>query len=186
MSHLQLRDESLWEPLVYEHQQAIFRLAYLLLGDVQEAEDVTQEVFIRAFRAIDRFDPGRPMRPWLLSITTRLAANHRRSLARYLKMIQRFGQTVPQEAPDIGALNQQQRDAQALWHAVRRLSRADQEVIYLRYFLELPEAEMAHTLGIAPGTVKSRLHRALGRLRGVVEQEFPTLRTEDDDEQALS
>ena len=58
---------------------------------------------------------------------------------------------------------------------MRRLSEQDQEVIYLRYYLELPEAEAAGTLGIPPGTVKSRLHRALARLRAVAQSEFPEL-----------
>jgi RNA polymerase sigma-70 factor (ECF subfamily) len=58
---------------------------------------------------------------------------------------------------------------------VQRLNRADQEIIYLRYFLELSVAETAEAVGIAPGTVKSRLSRALDRLRQVVEREFPSL-----------
>jgi RNA polymerase sigma-70 factor (ECF subfamily) len=62
-----------------------------------------------------------------------------------------------------------------LWQAVRRLNSVDQEVIYLRYFLELSVAETAETINIAPGTVKSRLSRALERLRRVVEREFPSL-----------
>jgi RNA polymerase sigma-70 factor (ECF subfamily) len=68
--------------------------------------------------------------------------------------------------------------ADALWQAVRRLSMADQEVIYLRCFLELSVDETAQVLGIAPGTVKSRNSRALARLRAVVEREFPELREE--------
>jgi RNA polymerase sigma-70 factor (ECF subfamily) len=63
-----------------------------------------------------------------------------------------------------------------LWQAVRRLSQPDQEIIYLRYILDLSEAEAATALDVAPGTVKSRTHRALGRLRAVVEREFPALR----------
>ncbi|HLY26894.1 MAG TPA: sigma-70 family RNA polymerase sigma factor, partial [Aggregatilineales bacterium] len=59
-------------------------------------------------------------------------------------------------------------ESQALWHAVKQLGRPGQEIIYLRYFLELSEAEIAQSLAIAPGTVKSRLHRALGRLRSVM------------------
>ena len=68
-----------------------------------------------------------------------------------------------------------QMQAQELWLAVRRLAPADQEVIYLRFFLELSEAELAATLGVAPGTVKSRLHRAVKRLRAVVEAHHPGL-----------
>jgi RNA polymerase sigma-70 factor (ECF subfamily) len=59
-------DEQAWTSLVREHQTAAFRLAYLLLGSAEDAEDVAQEVFIRAFRALDRFDLERPFRPWLL------------------------------------------------------------------------------------------------------------------------
>ena len=79
-----------WEQLVQEHQQAVFRLAYLLVvGDADDAEDLAQETFIRAHRALDRFESGRPLRPWLLRITTRLASNWRRSAGRYLMALQR-------------------------------------------------------------------------------------------------
>ena len=69
-------------------------------------------------------------------------------------------------------------EADTLWQAIRRLSVTDQEILYMRYFLELSEAEIAETLSIAPGTVKSRLHRAMARLRGVIAAEFPMLREE--------
>ncbi|MBV9786854.1 MAG: hypothetical protein JOZ51_01680, partial [Chloroflexi bacterium] len=59
-------DGTAWEHLVRQHQDAVFRLAYLLLGDADDADDVAQETFIRAFGALDRFDPSRPLRPWLL------------------------------------------------------------------------------------------------------------------------
>src|SRR5512135_375940 len=68
-------DEQAWESLIAAHQQAVFRLAYLFTGDPDEAEDVTQETFVRAFRFISRFDRTRPFRPWLLSITANLARN---------------------------------------------------------------------------------------------------------------
>ena len=55
-------DQAAWEALVREHQQPVFRLAYLLLGTADEAEDVAQETFVRAFRALDRFDIERPAR----------------------------------------------------------------------------------------------------------------------------
>jgi RNA polymerase sigma-70 factor (ECF subfamily) len=77
---------------------------------------------------------------------------------------------------NVPAYTEQQQEAHALWQAVRRLEQAEQEVIYLRYFLELSEAEMAAALEVAPGTVKSRLHRALRKLRQVVERDFPFLR----------
>ena len=171
-------DEAAWETLVREHQQAIFRLAYLLLGDADEAEDVAQEAFIRAFHALARFDATRPVRPWLLSIAANLARNRRRSLGRYLQALTRAGRVEPEPVAMLGERSAEQWEAQTLWQAVRRLSRSDQEIVYLRYFLDLSEAEVASTLEIAPGTVKSRLHRAMSRLRAIVDREFPTLREE--------
>ena len=165
-----------WEALLAQHQAAVFRLAYLMLGDAADAEDVAQEAFIRAFRALDRFDAARPLRPWLLRITANLARNQRRAVGRCLGALQRAFLAERPAAPPVERATLEQLDAQALWQAVRRLGQADQQVVYLRFFLELPEAEMASALGVAPGTVKSRLHRALGRLRGVVESEFPELR----------
>jgi len=170
-------EDAAWEIVVRDHQEAIFRLAYLLLGDAHEAEDVAQDTFVRAFRALNTFDSGRPLRPWLLRIAANLAHNHRRSIGRYMAMVKR-AMTSPPEHSTLGERSAQQWEAQTLWEAVRRLSSREQEVVYLRYFLDLSEAEMAATLDVPPGTVKSRLHRALGRLRTVVDQDFPALREE--------
>lgn len=172
ISRVQTLDGRTWELLVVEHQEAVFRLAYLLLGDAHEAEDVAQETFLRAFNARERFDSTRPARPWLLRITADLASNRRRSLGRYLATLRRFGQAVPHITPDVSQSSQEQANARELWQAVRTLKQADQEVIYLRYFLELSEAELAQALGVAQGTVKSRLHRALSRLRAIIERDY--------------
>jgi RNA polymerase sigma-70 factor (ECF subfamily) len=162
--------------LVGQHQEAVFRLAYLLLGDADEAEDAAQEAFIRAFRSLYQFDPARPMRPWLLRITTNLVYNRRRAMGRYLAALQRLVRLAPE--PVLAPTPEETlppEDSQTLWQAVRRLNPADQQIIYLRYFLELSVAETAEAANIAPGTVKSRLSRALERLRRVVGQEFPGL-----------
>jgi RNA polymerase sigma-70 factor (ECF subfamily) len=171
-------NEAAWDSLIQQHQEAVFRLAYLLTGDASDAEDVAQEAFIRAYRSLDRFDSARPWRPWILSITANLARNRRRSIGRYFANLQRFARLNPDPvfSPE-GEYAEQQR-AHALWQAVRRLEMGDQEVIYLRYFLELSVEETAVVLQVAPGTVKSRLHRALHRLRAIVEAEFPQLREE--------
>jgi RNA polymerase sigma-70 factor (ECF subfamily) len=171
-------DEAAWVGLVRQQQEAVFRLAYLLLGDADDAEDVTQEVFIRAFRALDRFDTARPLRPWLLEITRNQCYNWRRALRRHLAALTRWGQVAPSADVDPNEQMVQHWKADALWQAVRRLRATDQEVVYLRCFLELSVEETAQALAIAPGTVKSRLSRALDRLRGVVEREFPGLREE--------
>jgi len=171
-------NEVAWATLVQQHQAAVFRLVFLMLGDADEAEDVAQEAFIRAFYALARFDPARPLRPWLLQIARNLAHNRRRSVRRYLAAVGRWWQTLPadEEAPIVATLREQ--EAQALWQAVQQLVVSDQEVIYLRYFLELSVADTALALQVAEGTVKSRLSRALARLRTVVEREFPGLQKE--------
>ncbi len=161
-----------------EHRAAAFRLAYLLMGDADEADDVAQEAFIRAYRALDRFDPARPMRPWLMRIVTNLARNRRRSVGRYLAALGRLLRAEPEPVLHNPGRPGPEAEALEVWEAVRHLNENDQRVIYLRYFLEMPEAEMAEALGIAPGTVKSRLHRALQRLRPIVEHDYPHLRTE--------
>jgi RNA polymerase sigma-70 factor (ECF subfamily) len=175
----QAGDAAAYDTLVREHQQAAFRLAYLLLGDATDAEDVAQEAFIRAFKALRRFDVTRPFRPWLLSITANLARNRRRSLGRYWAAVRRLAEdsgrsnvvTAPEPVGDGW-------QARALWDAVRQLPVADQEIIYLRFYLGLPESEAAATLNIPAGTAKSRQHRALARLRGIAQREHPELREE--------
>ena len=137
--------------------------------------DVTQEAFIKAYRNLKRFDAERPLQPWLLQITANLSRNKRRSIGRYWGAVNRFFKADPERliVPDHAG---QGAEAELLWQAVRRLKRPAQEVIYLRYFLELSEAETADCLEIPKGTVKSRLHRALAGLREIVEAEFPELR----------
>ena len=88
-------DGAAWEALVREHQEPAYRLAYLMLGDAHQAEDVTQEAFIRAYRGIDGFDPTRPFRPWMLSITANLARNQRRSLGRSFAALRSLVSSAP-------------------------------------------------------------------------------------------
>jgi len=168
--------DAAWMQLMWLHQKVVFRLAYLILGDADEAEDVAQDCFIRAYKKLDQFDAERPFRPWLLQICKNLARNKQRSLSRYWHAVYRFFQVHP-DAHVVAAPMDEAADAQLLWQAVQQLRPADQEIIYLRYFLGLSEVETAVSLDIAPGTVKSRTHRALKRLRSVIEKEFPELRS---------
>ena len=134
---------------------------------------MAQETFIRTLQHLDRFDESLPLRPWLLRIASNLSRNRKRAVGRYWNALQRLGR---REIEAGQGLNRD--DAQLLWQAIRRLKHADQQLIYLRYFLEVPEAEMASILEVPRGTVKSRLHRGLNRLRNVVETEFPDLQTD--------
>jgi len=167
-------DHAAWEALMRAHQEPVFRLAYLLLGDPDEAEDIAQETFLRAYKALRRFDTDRPLRPWLLRIASNLAHNRHRSIGRYLSALTRFARQNPDHIKST-TMNPEE-ESQTLWQAVKKLTRPFQEVVYLRYFLDLSENEMAETLDIPAGTVKSRLHRALIKLRGIIERDYPELK----------
>lgn len=172
--HARDGDMAAWEPLVLAHQDAVFRFAYLLLGDPDDAKDIAQETFIRAWRHLARFDSNRPLRPWLLSITSNLSSNRHRSAGRFLSALTRafYNEPVPSGMEEKSA---QRMEADELWKAVRSLNTADQQIIYLRYFLELSVAETSDAMGIAKGTVKSRLSRALEKLRTIIRDDFPVL-----------
>ena len=157
------------------HQEPVFRLAYLFLGDPDDAEDITQETFLRAYRSLKRFDATRPLRPWLLSIAANLARNRHRSTARYLAALARSFRAEPPESNDIEEHALLDMDADQLWQAVRLLTADDQQIIYLRFFLDLTTAETSQALDVAEGTVKSRLSRAVNRLRAIIKTDFPTL-----------
>jgi RNA polymerase sigma-70 factor (ECF subfamily) len=167
-------DASAWETLVLEYQQAVFRLAWLLLGDADEAEDSAQETFLRAWRHLKRFDPARPLRPWLLSIAANLSRNRLRSAGRYVSALMRAFREEPKPTL-LEDSNLQRAEADELWRAVRRLDLPDQQIVYLRFFLDLPVSETAEALQIAEGTVKSRLSRALEKLRRIIRDDFPAL-----------
>jgi RNA polymerase sigma factor (sigma-70 family) len=156
---------SAYEELVRRYQAIAHRTAYVITGRAAEAEDAAQQAFVKAYRALDRFDPDRPFRPWLLRIVGNEARNLRRSEGRrWAVELAVSRQPEPVEASPEQVAVAEERRAELL-RAVGALSEADREVIGLRYFLDLSEAEMAEVLAVAPGTVKSRLSRALRRLR---------------------
>jgi RNA polymerase sigma-70 factor (ECF subfamily) len=164
--------------LVERYQEVAFRAAYLVVRDAAAAEDVTQEGFVRAYGALSSFREGQPFRPWLLRIVTNLALNDLRARGRRQGLLARFGRLRqdPEPAPE-GAVVVGEQQA-LLWRAINELPADDRVILYLRYFLELPEREIAVAVGKPAGTVKSRLHRAGGRLRAVIDQRYPSLRPE--------
>jgi RNA polymerase sigma-70 factor (ECF subfamily) len=167
-------DHAAFGALVERYQEVAFRAAYLIVRDATAAEDVAQDAFIRAYRALRSFRQGEPFRPWLLRIVTNAALNEVRSRNRRTGMLGRVAAIAPRSAdpPDV-ALGDQH--ASMLARAINELSPDDRVVLHLRYFLELPEREIATAIGKPPGTVKSRLHRASKRLRDLIEAKYPQL-----------
>ena len=170
-------DAAAWEALMVHHQEAVFRLAYLLLGDPDDADDVAQESFLRAWKSLRTFDTARPLRPWLLSISANLARNRRRSAGRYFAALVRAFREEP-ASEEIEEQSTESLQAGELWKAVQKLSLPDQQVVYLRYFLDLPVSETSQVMDIPEGTVKSRLSRALEKLRDIIQKDFPVLSEE--------
>lgn len=160
-------DVSAYERLVRVHQQVAFRTAYVITGDAGEAEDAAQEAFVKAYRALDRFRRGAPFRPWLLSIVANEAKNRRKAAGRRTGLVLRTaaeGSPVGGDPSPEAAVMASERRAELLG-ALGELREEDRQTIAFRYFLGLSEAETADALGCARGTVKSRLSRAIGRLR---------------------
>ena len=174
-------DRSAYGTLVRNHQESAYRAAFLILRDADAAQDVSQEAFVRAYRFIDQFHETEPFRPWLLRIVTNLALNEQRSKARKRNVIERVLRLEPpvQDSgpiPGFDASLIAGEESALLWRALERLSQADRLILYLRYFLDLGEHEMAQVIGKRPGTVKSRLSRASQRLRKLIENEYPDLK----------
>ncbi len=163
-------DDRAYGMLVARHQTVAFRTAYVITGHAADAEDAAQEAFIKARAAIGRFRAGAPFRPWLLAIVANEARNRRRSAGRRLALVGRVAATearAPVPLPEATALAGD--DRRELAAALARLAPEHREVIALRYLLDLSEAECAAALHCRPGTVKSRLSRALARLRADLE-----------------
>ncbi len=159
-------DAAAYEELVRAHQGIALRTAALISGSAADGEDAAQDAFVKAYRALWRFRPGAPFRPWLLQIVANEARNRRRSAGRRAVVALRAAQEPSGEAapsPEAALLAGERRAE--LIAAMNRLSEDDREALACRYLLDLSEAETAAALGVRPGTVKSRLSRALERLR---------------------
>lgn len=158
-------DERAFAELVRMHQEIAFRVAYLISGD--EAEDAVQEAALKAWRALRRFRPGAPFRPWLLRIVANEARNRRRSAGRRTALALRAGRedvsggAAPSPEAAVLAADERAR----LLGALEALPDDAHLTLACRYLLDLSEAETAAALGVRPGTVKSRVARALDRLR---------------------
>ena len=155
-----------YEELIRTYQDVAHRTAAAFAPD-GDADDAVQEALVKAYRALGRFRQGAPFRPWLLQIVANEARNRRRSAGRRAGLAlrsaedRRPGEAAP--SPESAVLADEQR--RWLLDAVAGLRADDRDVIAARYFLELNEAETAELLAIPRGTAKSRLARALARLR---------------------
>ncbi|MGD8515617.1 MAG: sigma-70 family RNA polymerase sigma factor [Anaerolineae bacterium] len=162
------------EALVRRYQNYVYRLCYLVMRNEQDAEDMTQETFIRACRALPRFElrKNTSFEAWLY----RISVNCCRS-----RMRRKWYQVLPwpEPAPQIVAEAEEQPEHQVLQgehrdevlQAVETLGEKHRLVVILRYYAGLSNEEIARTLDIPSGTVRSRLHTARQRLKAQLEEQ---------------
>lgn len=152
------------------YQELAFRVAYVITGSASEAEEAAQDGFVKAYFALGRFRTGAPFRPWLLQIVANEARNRRSASARRFALALDdtvAGSIAGDESPEATVLDAER--AHRLVACLNQLREEDRRILTYRYLLELSEAEMATSLGVARGTVKSRLSRALSRARTLLE-----------------
>ncbi|HEY6275498.1 MAG TPA: RNA polymerase sigma factor [Streptosporangiaceae bacterium] len=160
-------DLDAYEVLVARYTLRAHRAAFLL-GAGEEADDVVQEAFVKAFRHLARFRVGEPFGPWLLRIVANETRNSTRSRRRRAALALRLSATGPGGAAAGGPVDEvlaAERRSRLL-AAVGTLPDRERQVLVCRYFLDLSEAETALVLAWPLGSVKSRTSRALNRLRG--------------------
>jgi RNA polymerase sigma-70 factor, ECF subfamily len=169
------RDERAWvrgaqagsvsdlEALFRAHWPRAYRAAYLVVHDAAAAEDIAQEAFLAAVRALDRFDRRRPFAPWLHRIAVNRAIDwaRARELRREVELVETAGEPLPEPAGH----------AKPLATGLASLSPEHRAVIVMRYLLEYTPGEIAKLLDVPRGTVNSRLRRGLDRLAEQLEAE---------------
>jgi RNA polymerase sigma-70 factor (ECF subfamily) len=166
------RDERAWvrgaqagsasdfEALFRAHWSRAFRAAFLVVHDAAAAEDIAQESFLAAVRALDRFDRRRPFGPWLHRIVVNRAIDWARSRALRAEA-ELVEEAAAADPPD-------RSDADAIAAGIAALSPEHRAVIVLRYLLEYTPGEIADLLDLPRGTVNSRLRRGLDALKGLL------------------
>ncbi len=154
----QAGDDKAFGRLVEAYQAPVYNLCLRMLGDPAEAEDAAQEAFLRAYRAFGRYDPGRPLVTWLLTIASRhcLDRLRRRRPEVAFDPALHPGEGGPRPEA-LWAAREEQERVHAL---LARLRPGERAVLILRYWYDLPLAEIGRALGLSEAAVKSRLHRA--------------------------
>lgn len=173
VAHARDGDADAYAELVRRHQDLAFRTAMLITQHPADAEEAAQDGFLKAWRALERFRIGQPLKPWLLTIVANEARNRRRAAGRHQGLARQAADATfhapPNLAPEATVLAAEMRSE--LLAALNDLREDDRLVLGCRFLLELSEAETAAALKVRPGTVKSRTSRALERLRARLEED---------------
>ena len=160
------------ELLVRQYETGVFRLAYSVLGDEADANEVTQETFIAALKSLKTYQEKKTFKAWLYTIALNLSRTHLRKR----KIFERLKATVggifrvevQKQATPEDRVIQSEREA-AIWRELNNLDERHRTVVVLRYFHELPIAEIAQIMETREGTIHSRLHTARERLKDALQ-----------------
>ncbi len=178
-------DQDVFSVLVERYKDAVQNLAYRMLGNATEAEDVTQETFVRSYTQLATYKPVHKFSTWLLSIASHLAIDQlrrRRFLALPLEDVPFLEWIVDSSvSPEQSALQGEQQDE--IQHYLQRLPAKYRAVIVLRYWHDFSYEEIANTLSLTPPLVKARLHRARELLARYMQQK--TVPSEEEQIDAL-
>jgi RNA polymerase sigma-70 factor (ECF subfamily) len=158
--------------IIERFQVSITTLSAVILRDRQAGEELSQDVFVRAYQRLETFDARQPMKPWLVKIAYRLAQARFRTQAREMAHRTALAENYRKEQspPDpTDALAADQR-AEALWQAVETLPVAQRTAVVLYYREGLKIQQVAEAMDVSPGTVKTHLFRARSQIRDVLTQ----------------
>jgi RNA polymerase sigma-70 factor (ECF subfamily) len=158
---VQKGDKDAYQEIVVRYMQSAYYVALGFVHNQQDALDISQDAFIRAFRRIKKFDTEKPFFPWFYKILKNLCFDH-------FKRQQRRGE-VPLENVRILEVEDEDREMKkAVWKGIEELPPEQKEIIILRYFRQLSYQEMAEILDKPIGTIMSSLYYAKKRLKGIV------------------
>lgn len=177
-------DASAWDAIVRFYRRKVFNVAYKFVGSIDEAEDLTQDVFIKVFRSLRTFDRRANFQTWLSSVTRNLCIDHYRSLRKERETLNRNLDldVLSPASRDRGPheLLEAQGQAALLRHALSRVSPANRTAVILRDLRELTYEEIAKVLTLPAGTVKSRISRGRSelarRVRAILDEDAARLR----------
>lgn len=160
-----------WRYLVRSYTPLVYRVALRMLRSIQDAEDASQEVFMRVHRSIHSHDPTRPLAPWLAKITYNVCLKRISRRSRTTdKEVELYEDDIPEESsqdsPEVRLTGKQM--TSHVLRALDQLSAQDRALVAMRYTEGFTDSEIAESTNMPVGTVKTRLHRARASLRKIL------------------
>lgn len=180
LARCQAGDRTAWDTLVDAYWQRLYAYALRATGNSELAQDLVQETFLRIVQRLDRYDDQGKFEAWIFRILVNLVRDHGRSKTRHptqstvmdsdgqrVEMTDNVASKMP--APHVPV--EQVEDTDRLQLALRHLPEGDRQILLLRHFADMPFKDIARTLNCPIGTVLAKAHRALNKLRSLMEVE---------------